>query len=334
MSDIVINESHVVRNDFYVTLYSNPDGTASEYTPFENLRRALQLNITSRTATAERILQLHGPEALGSTVTNNYIKSVAGNDKNLKAHERQLNSALSEINDEMKTFIGATMSTPFLRAFIVESQVLHPDVTTLIHENIEKYPYFKDISEEVGSHFVIIADWNQIDPLFTLDCENLPSDNLRTSARLSRILFYKLFITIYGMIEDAEKFLDCLFMRAMPYEENHAFFHPNYAKESPAAHGNNYANDVFHNERAIAALTDVLIELINKYGDRLRLVNPIYPIKFLIKVKDEIFEIKVEDSVQTVDRLNRTTETIVRTNDTLKAYDQRFEKDDDGASDK
>lgn len=339
-------DSNVVREDFFYTITIGPDDTIDKLKPMDEVRRQTQNLFEPVNKTFETIKHLHAlPDPVAGDVMNNYMVSVAGNDKILNNQRKNTDKSASEINKivaDMDNTIGlinkgvsfSNMSTPLLRYYITECQVIHPDVTLKIHENADELTYFKDISEQVGSRFVIIADWNQVDPLFALDCDNLPNENLRTSGRMARLLVYKMFITIYGMMEDVEKFLDCLFLRAMPYEENHAFLHPNYANESPTAHGNNNANDVFHLQRSIDALPEILNQLLEMFGDRLRLVNQIFPVDFLVKFEDQVFTINVEDTEMTVDRLNMTTSEINRTNESLKGSTERFDQDNDTAGEK
>lgn len=331
--------SNVIRENLYYSLYLEPDGTISEYTIMDETRRPMQYQSNPAGKTAEIFKQIHAVMPMAGPQTHAYIKSAAGNEKTLNLLSAKTGKSVGELNRMLldttnsidvinSGIVGGNMSTPLLRFYIREVQVLHPDVTKIIHDNIDEYPYCKDISEQVGMQFTLVADINQLDALFTLDCNHLPNENIRTSGRMTRILYYKLFLSLYGMMEDAEKFLDCLFLRAMPCEENHMLFHPNYAKEGPTAHGNNYANDVFHLDRSVEAMSGVLNALVEYFGDRLRLVNTIIPLEVIVQSGSQVFTKTVEDTEMTVDRLNIVTDKTPRTNDVFKGTSEEFITDE------
>lgn len=333
-----------VKADFFYTMRVSPDGELKDFKVMDEVRRPMQLSVTPVETTTEVIKMFHGPFG-GSTQLHNIINAVAGSDRNLRKAAADTKQAANVVNSSIlslgkvsglinQNIVCSNMDIPFLRFFITECQVLHPDITAEIQERIEEFPYFKEVSEQIGMHLTIIADCNQLDPIYTLDCENLPNDNIRTSARMIRLLFYKMFITIYGMIEDAESFLDCLMLRAMPYEENQGFLNPNYSEKGPMAHGNNHANDVFHLDREVEAIPEVLKKLVEMFKDRLRLLNQIFPITFLVKIDEEVFEVDIEGTKRTVNRLNIIKEDTNRTNETLKARRERFEKEQDDAGEK
>lgn len=332
----------IVTEDFYHNLSVEPDGQLKDYKIMDDVRRQLQDQEAPIDRTTEAIKIFHGPSSGSSQNIHEVTKALAGGDKRIKNIINYSAKELAQIQEALSKTENAidlvnrgvtcnTMDTPFLRYFITECQSLHPDITNYILEHPEEFEYFQQISEQVGgTFFTIIADFNSIDPLFSLDCENLPYYNLRTSARMVRALFFKLFIPIYGTLEDAQSLLDCLFMRAMPVQENHAFFNPNYAKKGPKAHGNNYAMDVFHLDRAIAALNPVYAELFKIFGDRLRLLNHIFPIKILVNFEHKIYEVDVEGTIQKVDRLNRSIEKrIMSNNRSMGAEEEDFNKEAD-----
>lgn len=330
-----------VTEEFYHNLRVVPDGELKDFKVMDEVRRGLQDQEDPIKTTCDVIKTFHGAGIGSSETLREVTKAMAGSDKALRRiasdSERasQVNSATAKMGNASELINAgvtcATMDTPFLRYFITDCQTLHPDVYAYIQENIEEYPYFKQISEQIGgTHFTLIADFNNIDPLFGLDCNNLPNDNIRTSARMVRALFFKLFIPIYGSLEDAQSLLDCLFIRSMPVEENNVFYNPNYKGRGPIAHGNNYAMDVFHLDRAIGAVGPIYGELFKLFSDRLRLLNHIFPVKFLVNFEHKIYEVKVEDSLLNVDRLNRSVERRIMTNERSLGSDQEnFDKEGD-----
>lgn len=331
-----------VTQEFVENLTLPPDGKLEEFKVMDDIRRQSEDQEDPIGMLEKAAKILHGPGAGSSNSIHEANKLMAGGNKILRNMVNDSAKSLAEIKSAISKTENAvelintgvscaTMDTPFLRYFITECQVIHPDLTKRLLDDSEKFEYFKQISEQVGgTHFTLIADFNSIDPLFSLDCENLPYNNIRTASRMVRALFFKLFIPIYGSLEDAQSILDCLFMRAMPVEENHAFYNPNYASKGPIAHGNNYAMDVFHLNRAIEAVCPIYAELFKIFGDRLRLLNHIFPVRILVNYEHKIYEVDVEDTVMKVDRLNRSIEKRIMTNErSLGAEEEDFEQESD-----
>lgn len=313
----------------------SPDSPKSEAHIFDEIRWGLSNQNNPIGRTCQLINQFHGPYGGSSGTLSNILNSMAGANSRLKKMSTNsknsvdiVNEAINGITNVINTINSMTcsqMSTPFLRYFITECQVLHPDVTAYIQANIEQYPYFQQVSEQIGTHFTIISDCNMIDPLFTLQCGQLPIENLKTAARMVRPLFNKMFKPIAGNMEDSQKFLDTLYLRALPCEENHMYTHPNYGNESPIAHGNNFCMDVFHQQRAENAIPGVFGRLISIFGDRLRLLNQIFPVEYRIKHEEQIYEIPIEGQTLKVDRLNRPWPGRTSNNDrSLKADRETF----------
>lgn len=136
-------------------------------------------------------------------------------------------------------------------------------------------------------------------------------------------------------MEDVQSFLDCLYLRSLPVEGNNIYYNPNYLKKGPIAHGNNYAMDVFHIDRAIEAVPEVYAKLAYMFWDRLRLLNHIFPVKVFINYEHKLYEINVEDSDIVVDRLNRNIERRTMSNSrSLEGNEERFEMEADSENHK
>lgn len=331
--------SERVGNNFYQGLRMPPDGSIHEATVFDELRWALQWQKTGVARTCQAVSQFHGPYVGSSPTMATIVKAVEGVDHTLQSLARTANDAVDLVNQtiyEVENIAGlinnitcAEMTTPFLRHFITECQVLHPDVTSFIHNNINQFPYFQKVAESIGTHFTIISDCNMIDPLFTLSCLDLPTTNLKAAARMTRSLFTKMFEATAGTMENAQNLLDTLTLRAMPYEDNHGFVHPHSAVKGAIAHGLNYCMDTFHQLRSQTAIPGVFVQLLNHFGDRLRLLNQIFPVEYRVKHEEKLYEIQVEGQPNTVDRLNRQYPGREADIDrSLKATQQTFDGDD------
>jgi hypothetical protein len=333
--------SIVVTDSFYKGLRMPPDGTKEDATVLDEVRLGLQWRDRPIERTCQIINQFHGPFGGSSSELSGIISKIAGANARLQQMStdssqsvqlvQQAISNLTPIVDLINKVTCSEMSTPFLRYFVTECQVLHPDVTAFIHANIDRYPYFQQVSEQIGSHFTIISDINEIDPLFTLECGQLPIENLKTASRMVRSLFSKMFKPTAGNMEDSQKFLDTLSMRAMPCEGNHGFARPHYAKEKPIAHGNDFCMDVFHQQRAEDAIPGVFGRLVALFGDRLRLLNQIFPVDYRVKHEESLYQVPIENDILTVDRLNRVYPPRKMDNDrSLKANEEQFNEDNNG----
>jgi|TARA_R110000787_G_scaffold336_8_gene1283 hypothetical protein len=332
--------SEIVYNNFYHGLRAGPDSTREEGTVLDELHWAMQWQKRPIDRTCQTISQFHGPYSGSSPILSKVLNAVKGAENSLQKLARTADEGVHIVTQEIakvrniagliNDVTGANMSTPFLRHFVTECQSLHPDVNAFIQNNINQFPYFQQVSEQIGSHFTIISDVNMISQLFSIECGQLPINNLKTASRMVRLLSSKMFKATAGNMEDSQNFLDTMSMRNMPYEENFGFLNPNYAQGEAMAHGHNCCMDVFHQKRAENAIPKVLENLMNIFGDKLRLLNQIFPVEYRIKHEEKSYDIMVEGESQTVDRLNRSLGRESKIED-LKATEEGKTTDGEGS---
>ena len=329
--------SHIITSDFFHNLRMVPDGSKQVAKILDEVRWCFQYRDRPIQKVCQAISQFHGPFNGASPQLAQLINVIAGKSKVLSELANTVGDAVSivesaiqgveQVVNTINQLTAMNFSTPFLRFFVKECQVLHPQVTEFIKNNIGMFPYFEQISESVGSMFTIITDINELSQLFTLECGQMPFKNLKSASRMVRSIFDKMFLYASGNMEDSQKFLDTLFMRAMPCEDNHGLTHPDYLNEGPVAHGNNHCMDVFHQPRAEAAVPGVFAKLVALFGDRLRLLNSVFPVKYNVNFKDKTYNVQVENETVQVDRLNKIYPAKVYTDEMLKAEEKEFKED-------
>lgn len=333
--------AEIVYDNFYLGLRAGPDSIRAEATVMDEIHWAMQWQRRPIERTCQAISQFHGPYAGASPTLTKVLGAVAGAEQTLQELARTaaigvdiVNQAVSDVQNIaglINNITCANMSTPFLRYFVTECQSLHPDVNAFIQNNINQFPYFQAVAESIGSHFTIISDLNMISQLFSIECGQLPIHNLKTAARMVRSLSSKMYNVTAGVMEDAASFLDTLSMRAMSLEENFAFLNPNYAIKAAVAHGHNFCMDVFHQLRSENSIPIVLAELMGIFGDRLRLLNQIFPVEYRVKHEEKLYDINVEGALHSVDRLNRSAAILHHgIKETLGATREMFSDDREG----
>lgn len=304
----------MVDANFYKGLVSGPESRRWDQTMFDEIRLSAEYSSRPTEHVAQALSHFHGPFGGASPTLSNISRAIQGRNKNLRdlagSVERAVDITLAAISDVHNTLelindvVGMNMTTPLLREFVAHSSQCHPSVTEYIQQHNGQYPYFQQVSEEVGTMFTIISNAKEIDPMFSLECGQLPNCSLETASRMLRQIYDKIFEPIAGTIEDSNSFLNTLFLRALPCTSM-SHLHPNYSRRAPIAHGHNYCMDPHHRSRAIQAIPEIFERLVHTFGDRLRILNQIFPVDYRVKYEDEIYQVNVEGKPTPVDAINQ-----------------------------
>jgi hypothetical protein len=236
--------------------------------------------------TLQIISQFHGPYNGASSHIADFIKKYSDklskfenalgrvNNKLNKKIDR-IQQAIGEIENRVETInklVGNNMSTAHLRSFIQNAQNIHPLINDMIQREISKFPYFKQISEEVGMFFNLHIDKTLV------NAEQILSGNrtreYSTNSNIKPRLYNNTFKPIADMVEDGMNLVDSFMHRALPLGDNIK----NVAGD--IAHGFNGVRDVLHHARALGAKNGSLIVLMDGVGEQLRLLNTFFPVTF------------------------------------------------------
>jgi hypothetical protein len=296
----------IVTEDFRKSLRSSPTGKRKDGTIFDELYCSLQTSENPLDRAIQLISEFHGPWSGSSVELTDFLGFISS-----KINSPQLAGVVTQAagaaNEVVKAFtqmpqsaVGrqnpmtcAIMPAPLLREFLNRAQKMHPSINMYIQMHIGTFPYFEQISEDIGQFASIVMNQRAIDPM------NWPNrggvDCLETNSRMSKNNMMKMSEDVFNLMDDANNLVNTLFLRSMPKQNNMSFMHPNYSKELPMAHGHNFAMDVFNAKRNIEAIASCVSAITSLTGDVLRLVNKFFCVKELSKYNVEGFEISMNE---------------------------------------
>jgi hypothetical protein len=304
----------VVKEDFINNLYSNPTGKRADTTIptlFDEIRWSSQHSQKPLEQVLQLIGELHGPFMnINPNVANllNVLLSLFSNKDN-KNVANQVKTALSALNSVItnstigrKNGITANqMSVPQLREFISKSQAVHPSVNAYIQNNIGKYPYFQQISEQVGSLGQIVLTSKDIHPIKRIEIGG--KDSMQTDYPIRRNVDQKIFKNVSTLIDASDSLVNCLFLRAMKPDGNNAILLGD--QNTTVSHGYSFTMDTQNAERNKKAVAPCLAKAVQRFGPVTQLLNSFFPVEYQVKLQPELYEITTEGGVCYVDKLNR-----------------------------
>lgn len=299
--------SQVVTENFRKSLYSTPTGKRKNGTIFDDLRLSLETSEMPLDRAVQMIAEYHGPWTGSSTELTKFSSFVGGklgNGQKIKNQTTQNLYGAASVNNAVNQMppsaVGKThpqtcaiMPTPLLREFLNKAQKMHPAINMYIQNNIYSFPYFQQTSEDVGSFASIAQNQTSIDPM---KWPNMDGVNcLDTNSRMNKNTQLKTAASVFGLMDNANNFLNSMRLRSMPKGNNMSFMHPSYSSERPIAHGHNYSMDVFNGKRNSDAVEGALAAVLSLAGDSLRLINKFFCIQELAKYEVEGFEISMNE---------------------------------------
>lgn len=297
--------SEIITEDFRKSLRSSPTGKRKNGTIFDELYCSLETSENPLDRAVQTIAEFHGPWSGGSSELTDFSSFVASrlNSKEVKKESINVATKTHSVNNAINSLpkssinkynseVCAIMPTPLLREFLNRSQKLHPSINMYIQMHIGSFPYFQQISEDVGQFANIVLSRTSVDPMKWSKPNGV--NCLDTNSRMNKNTYLKMNNNIFSLMDNASNLVDTLFLRSLP-KNNMPFIHPNYAEESPIAHGHNYTMDVFNAQRNIESIGSCVAVVISLAQDLLRLVNKFFCIEELVRYEVEGFNISMNE---------------------------------------
>lgn len=302
----------IIDQQFIRQLHADPSGERkTSPTIFDEMRWATQHSQKPLEQVVQLISELHGPWTGMNATAANLLTSLLSMFKN-KANKTtlsQIKQALSAINNinipssigRLNNINASSMAIPLLRAFISKSQAIHPSVNSYIQNNIGKYPYFQQISEQVGSLGQATLSHVDIHPINRVITGG--NTSMKSNYPVRRNTDRKVFDEISTTIDTADSFVNTLFLRAMKPEGNNAILLD--SNNSSVSHGYSYTMDVKNAPRIKNTVAPCLASAVQRFGPTVQLLDSYCPVEYRTKVEPQYFEIMTENGVSYVDKLNR-----------------------------
>jgi hypothetical protein len=302
----------IVKEDFIKKIHANPSGKRkTDPTIWDELRHAAQHSQKPLEQVLQIIGELHGPFTnINANVANllNVLLSLFSNKDNknvvnqVKTALTALNSVISNSTIGRKNNITANqMSVPQLREFVSKSQAIHPSVNAYIQNNIGKYSYFQQISEQVGSLGQIVLTSKDIHSSKRVEVEG--KNSMKTDYPIRRNVDKKIFKNVAKIVDISDSLVNCLFLRAMKPEGNNAILLK--GQNTTVSHGYSFTMDTENEERNKKAVAPCLTKAVQRFGPVTQLLDSFFPVEYQVKLQPELYEIMTEDGICYVDKLNR-----------------------------
>ena len=262
-------------------------------------------------------------EMTDSKALFSYLKTAQKQDQTYKDMMEKSQIGLDIITEKIantQSMIGrvnmvsaAMFDAPMLRQFIATAQNMHPALNAIIQQNIDKFPYFQQISESIGSFYTITATVNCIDPMSWIKTN---TKDFFTNTVIRGTIQGKLFAPVSNMISYSDNMLNSMFLRNSPIT-NAGMVYPDYSNQEPIAHGFSNSMDVFHAQRSLNAKAKILPNLMNNVQDKLRNLNSFFPVVQAIQAPNQVFNVAVEGSQMLVNSFGRPVKKVVPTPETV-----------------
>jgi hypothetical protein len=294
----------VVTEQFNQTLRSSPSGQRKSGTMFDEIYGALETSLNPLDRVIQMISEFHGvwtggsqelfqfASFLASATGSNVLRNVASRvgDSACLANDLQVQLPPSKVGRQNNEF-AAIMPAPLLREFVTFAHNIHPALNMYFRLHAGNFPYFQQVSEEVGRFAHISSRNSEIDPM------RWPRMNgvncLDTNSRMDSNMLGKMFPSTFFQMDNVSNLLNALFLRGMRVDNNIGCLKPNYSQEQPIAHGHNFCMDVFGNQRRVDAVPGCAAVVMNLAGDALRLVNKFFPVRQIGRYQTESFNISL-----------------------------------------
>lgn len=298
-----------VTENFRKSLRSSPTGKRKSGSIFDELHSSLECSDRPLDKAIQTIAEFHGPWSGGSSqladftaftsarLKSNRLKAQANKTafKALSVENANFNKVASSVNKQNPETC-AIMPTPLLREFVNAVQKMHPAINMYIQMHIGTFPYFQQVSEDIGQFASIVMNSTSIDPLKWPNMNGV--ECLDTNSRMDKNTRLKMSSEIFNLMDNANNLLNSMFLRAMPKDNNCGFLKQNYSGEKPSAHGHNFCMDVHNAQRnrdAVGPCTAVVLDLTQ---DALRLVNKFFNVREMSRYSVEGFNVSMNEGPQ------------------------------------
>jgi hypothetical protein len=276
--------AQVLTENFTQRLYASPSSQKqNKPTIFDELRWAMQHSQKPLEQITQLIAELHGAYTGMTPILAEFLNIV-----NCGESSASINNAielLNQVNSLLRSSIGrrnnincSQMSVPLLREFISKCSAIHPSVNNYIQNNIGKFPFFQQISDDVATFGKIVLQRTDIPALDRILSGGM--ECMMTNSRLKRKTADLLIPAIARLADEPSNMLDVLFLRSMNKQNNMSMLKPQYGKSGNGlAHGHNFTMDAFNAKRNKDAIRPCLNNVANKFGALLQLDNVLFPVK-------------------------------------------------------
>jgi hypothetical protein len=294
--------SQNVSEQFNQSLRSSPSGQRKSGTMFDEIYGALETSQNPIDRAIQMISEFHGvwtggsrelfqfSSFLASATGSNALRNIALQVGEATCRAETLNNQLppSKVGRQNNEF-AAIMPAPLLREFVTFAHNIHPALNMYFQLHAGNFPYFQQISEEVGRFAHITSRSSEIDPMKWPKMNGV--DCLDTNSRMDANTLGKMFPSTFFQMDNASNLLNSLFLRSMRPENNMSFLKTEYSQEQPIAHGHNFCMDVFGNKRRVDAVPGCAAVVMQSSGDSLRLIDKFFPVRQVGKYETETFNI-------------------------------------------
>lgn len=234
--------SQTVNEKFNQSLLSSASGKRKKGTIFDEIYGALEASADPIDRAIQMIAEFHGAwtggsqelfalasflaSATKSPVLTNIANTVGGAAQSVLSLAPQLPASLC---GKQNTEFAAIMPTPLLREFVRFVHNLHPAINMYLQMHEGNFPYFQQISEEVGRFAQIAMRASEISPM---DWPKMGGVNcLNTNTRMDKNTLLKMMPSIFFQMDNASNLLNSLFLRGMRPENNMSLLQPDYGKK-------------------------------------------------------------------------------------------------------
>lgn len=233
--------SQIVNEKFNQSLLSSASGRRKKGTMFDEIYGALESSDNPIDRAIQMIAEFHGAwtggsqelfalasflaSATNSPVLTDIANTVGSATQSVLSLANQLPASLC---GRQNTEFAAIMPTPLLREFVGFVHNIHPAINMYLQMHEGCFPYFQQISEEVGRFAQIAMRASEISPM---DWPKMNGVNcLNTDTRMDKNTLLKMMPSIFFQMDNASNLLNSLFLRSMRPENNMALLQPNYGK--------------------------------------------------------------------------------------------------------
>jgi len=318
----------IVTETFTKNLTANPSGKRKESpTIFDELRWAMQHSEDPLRQTMQLISEIHGPwtgmteDVLGllNLILSLYNSKSSKININAKAAVGALGKLVAPSSNigRLSSITANDMNPAFLREFVRRSQNINPAVFTFIQHNIGKYPYFQQVSEQVGSLGQAIL--TKRDVKLEDRVKTNGKNSWQTSYPVRRNSDIKIFSQISSNIDISDAFLDVCFLRCLSSSNNGAILEKS---DTSISHGFDLSPDILNKDRVKKSSAPCLAEAVNRFGPTIKLLDTFFPVKYEVKPVPEFKTIKTEIGSVMVDQLARP----VKNDPALPVAKQEYKK--------
>ena len=234
--------SQIVSEQFNQSLRSSPSGQRKAGTMFDEIYGALETSENPLDRVIQMIAEFHGVWTGGSQELFQFSSFLASltNSPELKQMSNKIGNAACQANDiasqlppskvgRQNNEFAAIMPAPLLREFVNFAHNIHPALNIYYQLHNGNFPYFQQISEEVGRFAHITMRATEIAPLLWPKMGGVSC--LSTNSRMDANTLLKMFPSTFYQMDNASNLLNSLYLRSMRPENNMSLLQPDYGQD-------------------------------------------------------------------------------------------------------